>query len=293
VIRSAQAAIGETVDLGSVVVDAAALERYRRAIGVTSPDGARRLPLGLALALRGGPHPVVELDPATISFHAGHTIATRRPFVLGRRYSRRARIAEMFEKSGRSGPLTVVVRTAEFCDETDRVVVAIREQQIARWLREPNRQRRPEPNAPVLADVQPTLTSQPLEIGSAIAVEHRRAPSTAVVQAYGSSLGGGEAFFRDVAFARRIGFADVIVPGPVQSALFEDLLARRLPAWDLTDLSLTFRISVIAGEPVALTALAIDLSDDRQHLVVDLTLENSRGDRAAAGMARLCRSAAA
>lgn len=292
-IRSSQAEIGETVDLGSVEVDAAAVERYRRAIGLTSLTGARQLPLGLALALRGGPHPAVELDPASVSFHAGHTIVARQPFVIGRRYSRCARIAEMFEKSGRSGPLTVVVRTAELCDETGEVVVAIREQQIARWRRETTPQRRHQPNRTPVVDEGPTVASQPLEIGSVIAVEHRRAPNTAVVQAYGSSLGGDEPFFRDAAFARRLGFADVIVPGPVQSALFEDLLARRLPAWDLTELSLTFRVSVIADEPVALTALAIDLSDDHKRVIVDLTLENSRGDRAASGIARLCRAAAA
>jgi acyl dehydratase len=286
VIRSAQAPVGETVDLGTVEVDAAIVQRYWQSIGLASPASVRQLPLGLALALRGGPHPGVELDPTTVSFHAGHTIVAHRPFVAGQRYARRARIAEVFEKSGRSGPLTVIVRTAELYDDAGAVVVAIREQQIARWRREIDPERRDDPpDAPV--DAAGEAGDLALEIGSVIAVERRRAPRAEAEQAYGASLGGDEPFFRDVEFARRLGFADVIVPGPVQSALLEDLLTRNLPAWNLKELSLTFRVSVIADEPIALTALVVDLSDDHDRLVADLTLENSRGERAATGTARL------
>lgn len=285
-IRSAQARVGETVDLGAVEVDAAVVQRYWQSIGIASPSTVRQLPLGLALALRGGPSPGVELDPATVSFHAGHTIVVHRPFIAGQRYARRARIAEVFEKSGRSGPLTVIVRTAELYDYAGAVVVAIREQQIARWRREVDAVRGDDhPGAPV--EAAGGAADRSLEIGSMIAVERRRAPSAETVQAYGSSLGGDEPFFRDVDFARRLGFADVIVPGPVQSALLEDLLTRNLPAWDLSELSLTFRVSVIADELIALTAMVIDLSDDQDRLVADLTLENSRGERAATGTARL------
>jgi hypothetical protein len=107
------------------------------------------------------------------------------------------------------------------------------------------------------------------------------------VHGYAGSLGGTEPFFSDPSSARRLGFADVIVPGPMQSALFEDLLARRLPTWDLVDLSLSFRVSVVVGEPIALRAIVIELSAEHDHLVADLTLENRSGDRAAVGTATL------
>ena len=144
-IRAYETPVGETVELGRVSTDAETVERYWRTHGLSPAEGRRPLPLGLALALRGGPLPAVELDPRAVSFHAGHTLSARRPFVAGRTYGVRARIAEVFEKSGRSGPLTVVARTAELYD-ADAVVVAIHEQQIVRW-RAPDAAEPPHPRA--------------------------------------------------------------------------------------------------------------------------------------------------
>ena len=281
-IRSAPT-LGETVDLGWVDVDAAAVRRYATAIGLAEPDTRGRLPLGLALALRGGPRPEVELDADTVSVHAGHALVAHHPFVTGR-YRVRARIAEIFEKSGRSGPLTVIVRTAELCDQSNAVVVAIREQQIARWQRAADPPPRDHAGH---ATSRERERDEPLDIGSTIALERRRAPGAAAVAAYAGSLSGGERLFSDSGFARRLGYADVIVPGPIQSALCEDLLARSLPAWNLTDLSLSFRVSVIADEPITLQALVTELDPHAGRLVADLTLENAAGDRAAVGTATL------
>jgi hypothetical protein len=104
VIRAYEAPVRETVELGRVSTDAEAVQRYWRTHGLSPADGRRTLPLGLALALRGGPLPAVELNPRAVSFHAGHSSARtairRRPHVT----TVRARIAEVFEKSGRSGP---------------------------------------------------------------------------------------------------------------------------------------------------------------------------------------------
>jgi hydroxyacyl-ACP dehydratase HTD2-like protein with hotdog domain len=289
-IRSSQTPVGETVDLGWVEVDAATVESYWQAVGLPMPSAQRRLPLGLALALRGGPRPSVELAPETVSVHAGHSIIAHRPFAVERRYRVLARIAEVFEKSGRSGPLTVVVRTAELRDESDALVVAIREQQIARWRREAV----PPPRHPTAHVTDPPRSEgpdQPLDIGSTIATERRRAPDAASVSAYAGSLGGAEPLFSDSRFARRLGYADVIVPGPIQSALLENLLARHLPEWDVDELSVSFRVSLSAGEPIALTALVTEIDLDATRLVADLTLENSSGERAAVGTANLCRAA--
>jgi hypothetical protein len=174
VIRAYQTPVGETVELGRVSTDAETVERYWRTHGLSPADGRRTLPLGLALTLRGGPLPAVELDPRAVSFHAGHTLSAQRSFVAGRTYGVRARIAEVFEKSGRSGPLTVVARTAELYD-ADAVVVAIDEQQIVRW-------RRPEAAEPPThepfphGDGPPQETTGDLDIGSTIATLRRRAP---------------------------------------------------------------------------------------------------------------------
>ena len=283
-IRSTQTPVGETVDLGSVEIGPAVVESYWRSIGLPESTSREHLPLGLALALRGGPTPGIELETGTVSFHAGHTIIAHQPFVSST-YRVRARISDIFEKSGRSGPLTVVVRSAELCREDDAPVVAIREQQIARWntaggAAHPT-------HAGVASDQRASQGADDLiDVGATIGVERRPAPTAAVVRAYGASLGGGEPFFSDAAFARGLGFADVIVPGPMQSALFEALLARNLPGWRLAELSLTFRVSVIAGETIVMSAMVVEM-DEIGAVVVDLTLENSSGERAATGTARL------
>jgi acyl dehydratase len=284
VIRLRHTQVGETVDLGWVDVDAAAVRRYWNAVGLPVPSGGRRLPLGLAMALRGAPRPVVDLAPEAVSFHAGHTLVAQRPFVGERRYRLLTRIDEIFEKSGRSGPLTVIVRESELRDARDAVVVTLREQQIARWRAGPAE---PRPIADRRPPDAPPTPGGAIEIGATIAVEQRLAPDAATVRGYAASLSAREPLFSDAEFARGLGFADVIVPGPMQSALFENLLARSLPAWDLVDLGLSFRVSVITAEPITLVALITELDDRDRRLVIDLTLENSHGERAAVGTATL------
>lgn len=283
-IRLPEAQVGEMVDLGWVAIDATAVRRYWDAVGLPVPSRQRQLPLGLALALRGVPRPAVELAAEAVSVHAGHTLTTHRPFVAARRYRLLARIAEVFEKSGRSGPLTVIVRGSELRDESDAVVVAIREQQIARWRGRPAA---PRPVRPREVATHPPVPEDVIDIGSTIAVEHRLAPDASMVRGYAGSLSGREPLFSDADFARRLGFADVIVPGPIQSALLDGLLARRLPGWDLVELSLSFRVSVIAAEPITLAALVTEIDEPSSRLVVDLTVENSHGERAAVGTATL------
>lgn len=220
-----------------------------------------------------------------MSVHAGHTISVAGEFIPGR-YRVRARIADVFEKNGRSGPLRVVVHAAELSAETGPVVIAMREQQIVRWHRSR------EPQAPARrahrdhGDGAGIAKSDP-DIGATVAAVRRRAPDAPLVRAYASSLGSSEPLFVDSAAARAIGFADVIVPGPLQSTLFEALLLEQLPAWHLVSLSLSFRVSVIVDEPIALRAVVTDLSPRPHRLVVDLTLENSHGESAAVGTATL------
>jgi acyl dehydratase len=283
-IRSKQTPVGETLELGSADIGPAVVQRYWRSIGLPESTSGEQLPLGLALALRGGPIPGIELETGTVSFHAGHTIIAHQPFVGGT-YRVRARISDIFEKSGRSGALTVVVRSAELCSEDGAPVVAIREQQIARWNTAGGAGHLAHAGA-VSGPSASQGADDVIDVGATIGVERRPAPTAAIVRAYGASLGGSEPFFSDADFARGLGFADVIVPGPMQSALFEALLARNLPGWRLAELSLTFRVSVIAGEPIVMSALVVE-RDQAGAVVADLTLENSSGERAATGIARL------
>lgn len=284
-LRLTQGRVGDTADLGWVIADAATVAGYWRAIGLSDSPSRSELPLGLALALRGRPRPEVDLEPGTLSVHAGHVLTRHRPFVADRRYRLLARISEVFEKNGRSGPLTVIVRESQLRDEDDAPVVALREDQIARRLATP-------PTPRPLGSVQPATTLRPagrpdIDIGATIAVEHRPAPDARSVRAYAASLNGCEPLFTDRGFARRAGFRDVVVPGPLQSALIEDLLTRQLPTWRFVELSLSFRVSIIAGEPITMSAVVIEIDDAGRRLVVDLTIENSHAERAAVGSATL------
>lgn len=283
-ITAYEAPVGEFIDFGWVVADHAAAERYWRSVGVQTPFIGEHLPLGLAFVLRGGPSPAVTLAPDTVSVHGGHSITAEGDFLPGR-YRVRAGIAEVFEKSGRSGPLLVIVRAAELLDESGAIAVAIREQQIVR---------RPSPRPPTSIPPPPrivghSVVDDDLDVGATVISVCRPAPGAALVRAYASSLGTPEPLFADRAAARALGFADLIVPGPMQATLFEALLRQRLPDWRSTTISLSFRVSLTVDEPISLRAVVTELSQGHDRLGVDLTLENSNMETAAAGTATLIR----
>lgn len=299
-IRRLSHAVGTEVDLGEVEVDDNVARRYADAIGVRPlPATGMDPPLGLVFALRGAPAPDVEFTNGTVSVHAGHTITLPRPFAAATRYHLTSRIAAVFEKNGRSGPLTVVTRVARLHDRRGSVAAVLEDQQIARWR--PAGTPAAPATRPVAPDAPPAIPGRPtgvalhsgagLDLGEVIALEHRLAPDPRAVLRYAQSFGGVEPLFVDRAFAHAIGYADVIVPGPFQAALLEHMLASHLPDWRLEQISLTFRVSVIAAEAIVLSALVIgfDAHDPSAPMVLDLTLENARGEGAAVGTATLRR----
>ncbi len=297
-IRRLSHAVGIEIDLGEVELDGNVATRYAEAIGASTPPAlGADLPLGLVFSLRGAPAPDVEFTNDTVSVHAGHTITLPRPFTVATHYHLTSRIAAVFEKSGRSGPLTVVARVARLRDPQGSVAAVLEDQQIARWRPAANPAApAPHPVAPAARRTTPGRTANPelhrgagLDLGEVIAVEHRLAPCPQAVLRYAQAFGGVEPLFVDSAFARSIGYADVIVPGPLQAALLEHMLASHLPGWRLEQISLTFRVSVIASEAIVLSAMVIgfDAHDPLAPMVLDLTLENARGEGAAVGTATL------
>ncbi len=289
--------LGRDVDLGTVDVTPERIRRYARSVGdrALAAGPCRVAPLGFALAVRGGPVPAIELAADTISVHAGHAITAHRQLTAPGVYGLRARITDVFEKSGRSGPLIVITRRAELRASDGSVTATVDDQQIVR-------RRRAASEPPLTAPLPqrddarrteersaPSGAAADLEVGALIGPRHRPAPSATGIAAYARSLGGREPLFTDRAFARSLGYADVIVPGPLQSGLLEAMLRRRLPGWELRRLSLTFRVSVIAREPIALAAVVVEhhRRPDCTALLYDLTLENREGERAALGTAEL------
>jgi hydroxyacyl-ACP dehydratase HTD2-like protein with hotdog domain len=287
--------LGRDIDLGRVDVTTEELRRYAVAIG---DDGlaagpCRVAPLGFALALRGGPLPDVELAADTISVHGGHTITLHAPLTAPAAYRVSARIADVFEKNGRSGPLTVLARRADIRANDGSLVASIEDQQIVRWKRSAATAALPRSDEPppALHAASEAANVAELEVGSLIGPQRRLAPSATAIAAYAQSHGGGMALFVDRAAAHALGYRDVIVPGPLQAAILETMLRNALHDWTLRRIGMTFRVSVHALEPIALTAIVVEhhLRPGGDLAVCDLSIENSDGERAALGVAELVR----
>ena len=284
-LAAVRTAIGVACELGEVVVDDARVARYRAALDLPP---APRVPLGLALSLCGGRQPAVEFTPDVVTVHAGHLVRVLRPVVTPARYRLTARIRDICEKSGRSGHLLVIARHAEIRDEAGELVVTVDQSEIAR--RQPSAPASPAGPRPAVTAVRPAsaaFATGPIALGETILSESRQAPDAVLVGRYAATLNEEVPFFTDAGLARAAGFAGVIVPGPVQSALFEELIATRFPAWTPREIHLTFRLPVLAGEVITFTAVVTEHEDT--HVVLDLTIENGTGDRAAVGTATLAR----
>jgi acyl dehydratase len=296
VLTVPQHRIGLDVDLGAVEVTPDRVRSYAEAVGdLALANGPCTVaPLGFALALRGGPVPEVDSPDDTVSVHAGHTITSHGPLTAPASYSLRARITDVFEKSGRSGRLAVVERRAEIHASDGSVVATVDDQQIVRrrGAAPPSsgsgtRHGRNESSPETVWLADPGALDP--EVGSQLLAQRRRAPSADVIARYARSLGGHEPLFLDRGFAASLGYADVIVPGPLQSALMEGMLRRHLPAWHLSQLTLSFRVSVIAQQLITFTVIVVErhLRPTGTALVCDLAIENDDGERVALGTAAL------
>ena len=85
------------------------------------------------MRLRGGRMlPEVTLPSGLTRLHAGQEIEFYDEIVAGGRYTITARVADVYEKTGRSGSMDIIVRESVVRDATDRTIITIRERQIVR-----------------------------------------------------------------------------------------------------------------------------------------------------------------
>ena len=287
--------IGRDTDLGTITVTDAMVRRYAAAVGDAELAAGHpaEAPLGLAMAVRGAPTPPVTAAPGTVSVHGGHTITMRGRFAIGDTYRVRSRIVQVFEKSGRSGPLAVIARRATLCALDEQEAVAIDEQEIVRWQSPPRASTvaasaHGRSCAPATIAPASRTPLAELAVGDLIA-ENWCAPSTAEVAAYSSFIGASrEPLFTDVELARSLGFRSVIVPGPMQSAAIEAMLRVRLAQTVLVKLSLTFRMSISPGDRLTMSAIVVEHRPCERGaaVVCDLALEHG-SDQTAIGTAEL------
>jgi len=125
--------LGRDVDLGRVRVTAEMIAAYRAAVGDTAvPGKENEAPPTFCLALRRGMTPAIELPPHLFGVYGGHDLELHRPIRAGEVYHISGNISDVYEKMGRSGVLTVVVRAALIRDAVGRLAVRIVERQIIR-----------------------------------------------------------------------------------------------------------------------------------------------------------------
>jgi acyl dehydratase len=135
--------VGRAADLGEIQVTAAAIETYLRWAGDevrlrALPHAATPFtaPPTFCLSLYPGMTPAVELPDGCFAMYGGHDIEIHRPIHAGDVLHISARITDVYEKSGRSGSLTVVVRDVSFRDADGNDVVHVCERQMVRRSRD-------------------------------------------------------------------------------------------------------------------------------------------------------------
>ena len=110
--------LGREVDLGEITVTAGMIAEYMRAVDDPAMSGAppRVAPPTFCLAVRRAESPSVPLPADMFSVHGGHDLEFHQPIRAGERYAINGRVADVFEKMGRTGRLTVVVSEVRIAD---------------------------------------------------------------------------------------------------------------------------------------------------------------------------------
>lgn len=126
--------LGRNVDLGRVTVTTEMIAAYARAVGDPAADAGTpsEAPPTFCLAMRRGMTPAIELPPDLFGVYGGHDLEFHHPIRAGETYQITGRVADVYEKIGRSGPLVIVVREATIRDSAGHIAVQVIERQIVR-----------------------------------------------------------------------------------------------------------------------------------------------------------------
>jgi acyl dehydratase len=137
--------LNKEVPLGEFVVTADDIREFAEAVGDLNPlyldvEAARQegypsviAPPTFCMHLRGQRLlPEVEVEPGFTTLHAGQEFEYYDEIYAGRTYSAFGKLVEVYEKTGRSGPLGVIVREMVVKDATGKTVVVLRERQMVR-----------------------------------------------------------------------------------------------------------------------------------------------------------------
>jgi len=137
--------LGKEFPLGTFAITAQDIRAFVEAVGDLNPlylDPAVARDAGypdviapplFCLQLRGERRlPEVELEPGFVSLNGGQDLEFYDDLCAGQAYTATAKLAEVYEKTGRSGPLGVIVREVAIKDADGRTVIFMRERQMVR-----------------------------------------------------------------------------------------------------------------------------------------------------------------
>lgn len=144
-IRLDPGLLGKEVEIGTFTVSAEEIRAFAEAVGDLNPlyleaECARKVgypnviaPPTFCMRLRGGRMlPEVPLEPGIVGLHAGQELEFHDEIYAGQIYTVTARVTSVYEKTGRSGPMGVIVREMAIKDRAGKKVVVLREREIVR-----------------------------------------------------------------------------------------------------------------------------------------------------------------
>lgn len=137
--------IGKEFPVCTVTVTAKDIRKFAEAMEDLNPlyldaDAARAAgypnviaPPLFCMKMRGGlMRPEVPIEPGYASLHAGQDIEFADEIYAGQTYTITAKVAEAYEKTGRSGPMGIIVREVDIKDADGKKIAVLRERQIVR-----------------------------------------------------------------------------------------------------------------------------------------------------------------
>lgn len=296
--------------LSECVVSAEMIRAYATRVGDTETleSDCAVAPPTFVLSVHRGFLPEVSLPPDSFALYGGHDLSFHAPLRAGETYFVRAQVIDTYEKSGRSGKMLIVARQATVSDAAGAPIAEMVERQVvcrrsSSGMAAPNgephpasgRERLPRPGSTAPEPARAALGARDKaprslpEVGDVLGPEARLAPSAAQVAGFAEDSHVYEDLFVDRDFALSLGYRDVIVPGPMQSACLEQFLRKQLPGWRLESLSVTFRMAMITADLIKLSAVVTEVHTigSRARLDCDLIIESSDGERTTTGQATL------
>ncbi len=137
--------LGKEMPVGEVTVTAEEIRAFAEATGDRDPlyfdaDVARQAgyvdciaPPLFCMKIRGERAlPDAEIGPGLVSLNAGQEFEFYDEIYVGRTYAVSVKITDVYEKTGRSGPLGVLVREMLIRDTAGKPVVLMRERRMVR-----------------------------------------------------------------------------------------------------------------------------------------------------------------